>query len=81
MSYGVGHRHSSDPELLWLWCRPAAIAWIQPLAWESPYTMGVALDKTKKKKKKKKKKDAAFLKMTFLLRKLLAEPQCPFLSL
>ena len=28
----IGHRCSSDPELLWLWCRPAAVALIQPLA-------------------------------------------------
>ena len=27
-----GHRCSLDPELLWLWCRPAAAALIQPLA-------------------------------------------------
>ena len=25
---GVGHRHSSDPVLLWLWCRLAAAALI-----------------------------------------------------
>ena len=25
-SCGVGHRHSLDPMLLWLWCRPAAAA-------------------------------------------------------
>ena len=25
-----------DPVLLWLWCRPAAIAPIRPLAWELP---------------------------------------------
>ena len=25
-----------DPALLWLWCRPAATAPIQPLAWEPP---------------------------------------------
>ena len=25
---------SSDPTLLWLQCRPAAVALIQPLAWE-----------------------------------------------
>ena len=53
MSRGVGHRRSSDLALLWLWPRPAAVALIRPLAWEPPYTMGVAL----KKKKKKKKKD------------------------
>ena len=26
-----------DPKLLWLWCRLAAVAPIQPLAWEPPY--------------------------------------------
>jgi len=41
-----------------LWCRsqtwlgsritPAATAQIRPLAWELPYTMGAALEKTKK---------------------------------
>ena len=35
-----------DPELLW--CRPAAIALIGPLAWEPPYAVGVAL-KSKKR--------------------------------
>ena len=46
----VGHRHGSDPMLLWLWCRPAATAWIRPLAWESPYATGVAVKIPKKKK-------------------------------
>ena len=41
-----------DPVLLWLWFRPAAMALIWLLAWESPYATGVAL-KSKKKKKKK----------------------------
>ena len=40
-----------DPVLLWLWCRPAAIALIRPLGWEPPYAAGAALEKTKKKKK------------------------------
>ena len=30
----------SDPSLLWLWCRLAATAPIQPLAWEPPYAEG-----------------------------------------
>ena len=60
MSYGVGWRHSSDPVLLWLWCRPAAVAPIPPLAWEPPYAVGVALKSQKKKKKK-------FLLLTQLL--------------
>ena len=50
----VGHRCGSDPTLLWLWCKPEAIPLIQPLAWEPPYEVGAALEKTKKKKRKKK---------------------------
>ena len=47
MSCGVGCSRGLDPTLLWLWCMPAATALIRPLAWESPYGMGVAL-KSKK---------------------------------
>ena len=43
MSCGVGLRHSLDLGLLWLWCRPAAIAAIRPLAWELPYATDEAL--------------------------------------
>ena len=50
MNCGVGHRHGSDPELLWLWCRPATAALIQPLAWEPPYAMGAALKRPSPKK-------------------------------
>ena len=32
-----------DLALLWLWCRPAGVALIQPLAWEPPHAVGVAL--------------------------------------
>ena len=46
-NYGVGHTYSLDPTLLWLGCRPAATAPIQPLAWEPPYAVGVALKKTR----------------------------------
>ena len=49
MSCGVGHRHVSDPKLLWLWCRPEAKAPIRPLAWEPPSAK--ALKRQKKKKK------------------------------
>ena len=40
-----------------LWCRPAAVAPIRPLAWEFPYATGEALktQKTKKKKEREKK--------------------------
>ena len=56
MSCGVGHRHSMDLLLQWLWCRPAAAALIRPLAWELPYAMGVALKKDKKREKKEERK-------------------------
>ena len=35
MNCGVGHRHGLGPALLWLWCRLAAAAPIQPLAPET----------------------------------------------
>ena len=47
VSCGVGCRRASDPDLLWLWHRPAAIAPIGPLAWEPPYATGAALEKAK----------------------------------
>ena len=43
MSCGVSHRLGSDVALLWLECRLAATALIQPLAWELSYVMGVDL--------------------------------------
>ena len=43
MSCGVGCRYGLDPALLWLWCRPAASAPIQLLAWEPPCAAGAAL--------------------------------------
>ena len=56
MSCGLGQRHGSDPVLLWLWHRPAATAQIRPLAWESPYAMGVAPEKARGKKKKERER-------------------------
>ena len=46
-SCGAGYRHGSNPELLWLWCRPAAVAPIRPLAWELPYAVSAALKRKK----------------------------------
>ena len=51
MSCGVGHRHSSDPVLLWLWRRQVATALIGPLAWEPPYATRVAQEVAKRQKK------------------------------
>ena len=48
MRCGVGNRHSSDPTLLWLWCRPAATALIGSLALEPPY-VSCAAQKDKQK--------------------------------
>ena len=56
MSCGVDHRCGLDPSLLWLWHRLAAVAPIQPLAWELPYAMGEALKSPSPQKKEKKKK-------------------------
>ena len=61
MSCGVGHRRGLDLALLWLWCRPAAVALIQRLAWESPYTVGVALKRQKTNQKNKQKKTQEIL--------------------
>ena len=56
MSRGVGHRHSSDPELLCLWCRLAAVALILPLSLgTSIYCRCKPAPRTPPQKKKKKK--------------------------
>ena len=64
MSCGVGHRRGSDPELLWLWHRPAATAPIRLLAWEPPYATRAAqeMEKRQKKKRKEKKRNLQLLK-------------------
>ena len=51
VSCGVGRRRSLDPALLWLWCRPVAMALIQPLAWEPPYASRAAQEMAKREKK------------------------------
>ena len=55
MSCGVGRRRGSDLALLWLWCRPAAVAPNGPLAWEPPCAVGVALKRKKEERKKEQK--------------------------
>ena len=50
MSYGLGHRLSLNPVLLWR--RPAAAASIRPLAWELPYAVSAALKNKKLNKVK-----------------------------
>lgn len=48
MSCGVGCRRGSDPALLGLWCRRAAVAPIGPLTWDPPYAAGAPLKKRKR---------------------------------
>ena len=48
--FGVGRRRGSDHTLLWLRQSLAAVALIQPLAWELPHATGAALKKKKKRK-------------------------------
>ena len=43
VSCGVGCRRSSDPQLLCLWCRLAAVALVGPLAWKLTHAVGVTL--------------------------------------
>ena len=53
MSCGVGRRRGSDPALLWLWRRLAAMTPIRPLAGEPPYAVRVAQEMAKKKRQNK----------------------------
>ena len=41
-----------DPTLLWLWCRLAAAAAIQPLVWELTYAAVVAIKKKERERER-----------------------------
>ena len=60
MSCGVGHTRGSDPTLMWLWRKPAAIAPIRPLVWEPPYATGAALEKAKRQQQQQQKLSNGF---------------------
>ena len=68
MRCGACHRGGSDPELLWLRRRPAAVAPTGPLAWELPYAAGAALERQKKTKNKKITQMGVKVKYTPLIR-------------
>ena len=55
----MGCNRGWDLAWLWLWCRLAATALFQPLDWEPPYAVGVAL----KKKKKRIHREESYVKM------------------
>ena len=54
VSCGVGRRLCSDPALLWLWYRLAAIPPIRSLAWEPPCAAGAALKGKQQQQQKPK---------------------------
>ena len=49
VSFEKGCRGGSDLAWLWLWCRSAAAAPVQPLAWKLPYAVSAALRRPKKR--------------------------------
>ena len=75
----VGHRHDSDPALLWLGCRPMATAPIWPLVWEPLYAASEAQERRKEGKKEGKKeggREGRLLRKNFFYTVLL--PQCSY---
>ena len=77
MSCGVGCRCGSDPELLWLWHRPAATAPIGPLAWEPPCAMGVAPKEKRKKGKFCPLADRLSITLTVQITRPVFLEECP----
>ena len=65
VSCGVGCRHGSDLVWLWLWYRPAAVALMQPVAWEPPHAADVALKSKTNKQTNKQKKTENTRKVVF----------------
>ena len=61
MSCGVDLGGGRIIKKLWLWCRPAATALIQPIVWDLPYAARVAL---KKQTNKQTKKDGKYVLKT-----------------
>ena len=41
-----------ESQLLWLWHKPSATALTRPLAWESPYAVGVAKKEERERERK-----------------------------
>ena len=73
MSCGAGCRRGSNPRLLWLWCRLAAVALIRPLAWEPPYAAGVVLKSGEKIKLKSIKPKKELILMELFLEYVLPQ--------
>ena len=73
MSCDVGHRHGSDPALLWLWHRPAVATLIQPQAWELSYVLGSPHLKKKKKKKKGKNPPSGSINISEFMKQVIIQ--------
>ena len=69
---GLRTRHCCE-----LWCRPAAVALTQPLAWEPLYAVDVALKRQKTKKKKKKNHSLHLYSNSYLLKTVLGARYIP----
>ena len=61
------YRRSSDPVLLWLWSRPAAVTPIWPLAWKLPNAVSMGLKSKKDKKQNKTKKLKMFISFYLII--------------
>ena len=72
MSCGVGRRRLRSG--IAMWCRLAAVAPNQPLAWELPHASGAALKSKEKKKKKKRERERESLVSTIFDPSLTAKP-------
>ena len=58
MRYGLGHKHSSDLALLWVWCRLATVAPVRTPSLGTSICRGYG-------SKKKDKKEVTFIASTF----------------
>ena len=72
----MGPRHGLDLVWLWLWCRPAAVALIQPLAWDSPCAAGVALKSKAKQNKAYFTYKTKVLNLSYVINQGTQEAMC-----
>ena len=76
MAGSCGRKCGLDLVLLWLWCRPAVAAPIQPLAWE-PHMLWLWPEKAKKKKRERETEIFTFFFfLHFLVLLTLVDLQC-----
>ena len=80
MSCGVGCIHGSEPKLLLLWLNLAAIAPIQLLAWEPPYTTGGAQRKKEKKRKNNQSEARPSLRALLFNQRPVPQAYRPYLA-